>query len=70
MIDDNKFSAKIKQLRVEKLMMSQEELANLLGISFQSVNRYENNKSKPTFKIRRKIVELMEKNGIEVGTNE
>lgn len=70
MIDDNKFSMKIKQLRVEKLMMSQEEFANLLGISFQSVNRYENNKSKPTFKIRRKIVELMEKNGIEVGTNE
>ena len=36
----------IKKLR-KKLILSQTEFAELLGVSFQSINRWENGKSKP-----------------------
>lgn len=41
--------------------MTQTEFAERLGISFASVNRYENFKAKPTFKIQRKSDELRRK---------
>ena len=50
----------IKNIRL-KMMMTQTEFAELLGISFASVNRYENGKSKPTFKVQRKLTELKAK---------
>jgi putative transcriptional regulator len=50
----------IKNIRL-KMMMTQTEFAELLGISFASVNRYENGKSKPTFKVQRKLDELRRK---------
>lgn len=59
-----KWSALIKTLR-EKLLLSQTEMADLLGVSFVSVNRWENDKNKPTIKAKRKIKELCIKNGIE-----
>ena len=59
------YSKLIKRLR-EKLILSQTELANLLEVSFSSVNRWENGKHEPTIKIKRKIVELCEKNHIEL----
>lgn len=37
----------IKELRM-KLGLSQEQLAQKLGVSFVSVNRWENGKSKPS----------------------
>lgn len=55
----------IKKLR-EKLVISQEELASLLGVSFASVNRWENGRHEPTIKARRKILELCKENKIEV----
>lgn len=67
---NEKFSQNIKCLRTEKLMMSQAEFAELIGVSFESVNRYENCKSSPTYKVKRKLVELMNKYGIEAETNE
>ena len=54
---------KIKELR-EKMMLTQVEFAKFLGISFASVNRYENGKSVPTMKVRRIIYKLMKKYGM------
>jgi DNA-binding transcriptional regulator YiaG len=55
----------IKALR-EKLIISQDELAKILGVSFVSVNRWENGHHEPTIKIKRKLVQLLKDNGIEV----
>lgn len=48
----------IKALRL-KLMLTQVEFAKLLGVAFQSVNRYENGKSVPTMKVKRKLNQLL-----------
>lgn len=53
----------IKALRL-KLMLTQVEFAKLLGVAFQSVNRYENGKSVPTMKVKRKLKSLFIKAGI------
>ena len=53
----------VKEIR-EKLIITQEELAALLGVSFASINRWETGKHEPTTKIKRKIVDLCMKNGI------
>lgn len=45
----------IKQLR-EYLCLSQTEFAQLLGVSFVSVNRWENGHFEPTIKAKRKIL--------------
>ena len=55
----------IKALR-EKLIISQDELAKILGVSFVSVNRWENGHHEPTIKVKRKIAQLIKENGIEV----
>ena len=47
----------IKKLRI-KMMLSQTEFAKLLGVTFESVNRYENGRSRPTFRVQRKLNEL------------
>lgn len=44
----------IKLLR-KKMLISQKELAEKLGVSFVSVNRWENNKYEPTIKVKRKL---------------
>lgn len=56
----------IKNLRT-KLVLSQQEFAELLGVSFTSVNRWENGKHEPTIKIKRKILSLCKESNIEVG---
>lgn len=55
----------IKDLR-EKLILSQEDFAKLLGVSFSAVNRWETGKYEPTIKVKRKIVELCVENNIDV----
>lgn len=57
------FAKTLKKLR-EKLIISQEELASLLGVSLTSVNRWETGKNHPTIKTKRKIVELCKQNNI------
>lgn len=42
-------------------MLSQTDFAKLLGVTFESVNRYENERSKPTFRVQRKLIELYKK---------
>ncbi len=56
MVDD--YSRIIKALR-DKLMLSQVEFAQLLGVSFATVNRWETGKHEPTIKIKRKIKALL-----------
>ena len=53
----------IKDLR-DKLLITQAELAAMVGVSYASINRYENNQYKPTIKVKRKLMELFKKNGI------
>ena len=60
-----KYAKLIKSLR-EKLIISQTELAELLEVSFSTVNRWENGKHEPTIKVKRKIINLCEENNILV----
>ena len=49
-----------------KLNISQEELAKILGVSYVSVNRWENNKYAPTKLVKVKLNQLFEENNIVV----
>lgn len=51
----------VKELR-DKLIMTQKEFADLLGVSFASVNRWETGLNKPTTEAKRKIVKLCKDN--------
>lgn len=62
MVDD--YSKVIKELR-NKMTLSQVEFAQLLGVSFASVNRWETGKHEPTIKIKRKIKALMREYGVK-----
>ncbi len=53
----------VKELRL-KLILSQQEFADLLNVSFASINRWETGKHEPTIKIKRKIVQLFKENNI------
>ncbi len=55
MVDD--YGKMIKELR-EKMTLSQMEFAEVLGVSFASVNRWETGKHEPTIKIKRKLKAL------------
>lgn len=59
------YAQKIKRLRAV-LLITQQELAYLLGVSIVTVNRWENGKYEPTMKMKRKIVELSKTNNIEL----
>ena len=53
----------IKLLRT-KLLITQAELASLIGVSFASINRYENGIHEPTMKAKRKLMALFIENKI------
>lgn len=59
------YSEAIKALR-HRLILSQTEFAELLGVSFATVNRWENGYFDPTIKIKRKLKPYFEKYNIEV----
>lgn len=59
----------VKEIR-KKLIITQVELAELLGVSFSSINRWETGKHEPTTKIKRKIVEICKANNIDLGEEE
>ena len=59
------FSKAIKALR-EELLLSQVELAELLDVSFATVNRWENGHHQPTYKAKRAIMALCKKHKIKV----
>lgn len=60
------FSEKLKFAR-KKLMMSQEEMARELGVTFTTLNRWENKKNEPSYVAQRKFAELCKKHEINFG---
>ena len=46
-VDNTKFSTLVKSIRKE-LSLSQDDLAQALGVSFATVNRWENGKTAPS----------------------
>ena len=58
------YSEALKEYR-QKVLLTQEELAHELGVSFASVNRWENGQFEPTMKIKRKLRDLFKEAGIE-----
>lgn len=54
------WSVSIKLLR-EKMLLTQEEFAKKLDVSFVSVNRWENGEHEPTMKLKRELMKLMKK---------
>lgn len=63
MVDD--YGKMIKALR-EKMTLSQMEFAEVLGVSFASVNRWETGKHEPTIKIKRKLKALFREYDIKI----
>lgn len=57
MNDNNEMPLHIKTIR-QKLGISQEELAHRLGVSFTSVNRWENGQTNPSKLARRQLENL------------
>ncbi len=57
--DPGDYSKRIKSIR-QQLGFSQEELAHKLGVSFTSVNRWENGQTKPS-KLAKKQIDLLSK---------
>lgn len=55
----------IKKLR-RKLALTQTELGTILGVSYKSVNRWENGRYEPTTSIKKKLMVLFKENDIEV----
>lgn len=51
------YAMKIKKLR-EKMLITQQELADILFVSVVTVNRWENSKFEPTMKEKRKLSNL------------
>lgn len=59
------YAEAVKALR-KKMILSQMEFADYLGVSFGTVNRWENGKFTPTVKAKRKLALLFKKYKIEV----
>ena len=55
----------IKKLR-KRLLMTQTEFAQFLGVSFATINRWEQGMFEPTMKSKRKLAPLFRENEIEV----
>lgn len=57
------FNAVLRKARTEA-GLTQMELAKLLGVSFCTVNRYENGRHAPKKVVKEKLVKLFEEKGI------
>ena len=58
------YSEQIKAIR-ESLLLTQTELAEMLGVTFATVNRWEKGHHEPTIKQKRAIRELCRKHKIK-----
>lgn len=59
------YAEAIAKLR-KKMLLTQTELANLLGVYFGTANRWESGKYEPIMKMKRKLVPYFEKYDVEV----
>ena len=64
-MNQEKIGKFILKLRREK-NMTQQELADMLGVSFPSVNRWENGHYEPTIIAKVRLDELFKENNIEL----
>ena len=62
------YSAIVKRIR-ENLLITQVELAQQLGVSFATVNRWEKGHHEPTITQKRKIRDFCRKHKIEWGND-
>ncbi len=62
------YTVLIKTLR-ESMVLSQEEFAKYLGVSFATVNRWEKGHHEPTYAAKRKIIALCKKQNISLDTD-
>ncbi len=60
------FKDKLKHVR-GVLLISQNDLAKALGVSFSTINRLENGKNEPTFITRKKLDRFCAENDIIIG---
>lgn len=63
------FSEEIKKLR-QRLFMSQTAFAQELGVSYTTVNRWEMDRAKPTYKTMKLIDDYCKEKGIEFDIHE
>ena len=56
-------SSEIKDIRI-KCLLNQTEFADAIGVSFSTVNRWENEKAIPNYQALKKIKDFCEKNDI------
>ncbi len=63
------FSSEIRQAR-KQCYLSQEELAEILNVSFSTVNRWENGKFYPNYKTMKRLLLYFKKMGINVDSLE
>lgn len=59
------YAEAVKALR-KKMLLTQTEMAEKLGVAFISINRWERGHCEPTMKIKRKLAHYFDKYGIEV----
>lgn len=57
------FGSSIKRLRTSCLL-SQEDFAKAIGVSFSTVNRWETGKTQPTFKAMKRIDDYCKDNSL------
>lgn len=50
----------------KKLLLTQMEFAEYMGVSFATINRWEKGRFDPTMKMKRKLQPLFDKYGIEL----
>ena len=60
------YGKKVKELR-GKMQMTQEEFAKVLGVSFSTINRWENEAHEPTLKMKRKLRSLFNEYDVRIG---
>ena len=47
------------------MLLTQQEFASVIGVSFETINRWENGKNEPTMKYKRKLADLFSKYKVE-----
>ena len=61
---DDEFKGLVKRLR-KKMKLSQTELANLIGVDYVTVNRWENGHARPSQLAQRHLNRLARKAGVK-----
>ncbi len=59
------FANQVKNVRIQ-LEMSQKKLANALGVSFATINRWENSRNEPSQLAKNSFHEFCESNFIDI----